>query len=249
MPRAATMLALLLLLAASLQGCADQRSTARTSPSHSSATPAGGPDRSRALAFARAVNLTAADLPGFSSARRSGAKPQRRAEGELFRCAGARRAAGTSRSSDLATATSPSFEFKHGILDLGVSSEVGISRSSALASAELEALHSHRVRGCFTRYLDSVLSAGTPRGTNVGPVSIEAGNPPAPGTSGTFGWRVRATFGLDGVKVPVYLDLLGFVYGPARVTLVSSGALRPFPALVQQRLFALLLTRAQAHGI
>jgi hypothetical protein len=60
---------------------------------------------------------------------------------------------------------------------------------------------------------------------------------------------VRATFGLEGLKVPVYLDLLGFVYGPARVTLVSSGALRPFPAVAQQRLFTLLLQRARAHGL
>lgn len=126
---------------------------------------------------------------------------------------------------------------------------MGVARSSSLASAELAALHSGRVRGCFSRYLDSVLSAGRPHGTSVGSVSIEAGNPPAPGTSGSFGWRVRATFAVNGLRVPVYLDLLGFVYGPARVTLVSSGALRPFPALAQQRLFSLLLARAQAHAI
>jgi hypothetical protein len=247
MPRAA-MLALL-LAAASLVACGGHGAAPHAGSPRARSAPHGSPTRTRALAFARAVNLTAADLPGFASAQHAGAKPQRRAEGELFRCAGARRAAGSENSSALATASSPSFEFKHGIIDLGVSSEVGVARSSALARAELAALHSGRVRGCFTRYLDSVLSAGRPHGTIVGSVSIEAGTPPAPGASGSFGWRVRATFGVNGLKVPVYLDLLGFVYGPARVTLVSSGALRPFPALAQQRLFSLLLSRAQAHAI
>jgi hypothetical protein len=39
------------------------------------------------------------------------------------------------------------------------------------------------------------------------------------------------------------------VLGPARVTLVSSGAVRPFPAQVQQRLYALLLARATARAL
>ena len=43
-----------------------------------------------------------------------------------------------------------------------------------------------------------------------------------------------------------YMDILGFVYGPARVTLFSSGALQPFPAAAEQRLFSLLLGRAKA---
>jgi hypothetical protein len=45
------------------------------------------------------------------------------------------------------------------------------------------------------------------------------------------------------------VDILGFVVGPARVTLVSSGLLRPFPAPVQQRLFSLLLARATTKSL
>jgi len=51
------------------------------------------------------------------------------------------------------------------------------------------------------------------------------------------------------MKLPIYLDYLGFVDGPAEVTLLSSGLLRPFPAAIQQRLFALLLSRAKAHRL
>ena len=83
----------------------------------------------------------------------------------------------------------------------------------------------------------------------MGAVHIQSGSPPAPGAAGSFGWRVSASFGVGGVTVHVYLDLLGFVYGPARVTLLSSGALRPFPALAQQRLYEVLLARARAHAL
>jgi hypothetical protein len=44
------------------------------------------------------------------------------------------------------------------------------------------------------------------------------------------------------------LDFLGFVDGPSQITLVSSGLLQPFPAAVQQHLFALLLARARTHA-
>jgi hypothetical protein len=49
--------------------------------------------------------------------------------------------------------------------------------------------------------------------------------------------------------VHLYLDMLGFVDGPAQVTLFSSGVLRPFPAALQERLFTLLLVRAKAHRV
>jgi hypothetical protein len=60
---------------------------------------------------------------------------------------------------------------------------------------------------------------------------------------------VTASFRLQSVRVPFYLDLLGFVVGPARVTLISSGALRPFPAEIQQKLYTVLLARAREHTL
>jgi hypothetical protein len=67
--------------------------------------------------------------------------------------------------------------------------------------------------------------------------------------SGSFGWRVTATFDVRGIKVPIYLDFLGFIDGPSEVTLLSSGLLQPFPATVQQHLFSLLLSRARSHKL
>ena len=237
-----------------LAGCGGhggvRRSGTASAGAGASASRARALAHARGLAFAHAVNLTAADVPGFSASREQHAKSrtERLAEHDLYQCAGAR-GGGSQVHADLANAGSPSFELKRGIIDLSVSSEVGVERSPALARAELQVIHQPRVRVCFKRYLQAVLAGRRAAGARVEGVSIESGNPPAPGTAGSFGWRVSATFGVRGVRIPVYLDLLGFVYGPARVTLVSSGALRPFPAVAQQGLFELLLRRAKAHPL
>jgi hypothetical protein len=241
---------MLALVGTSLPGCAGGHHHRRAAESHAPQGAhrerAGALDRARALSFARAVNLVALDVPGFSASRAhtSRSRADRLAEAHLLRCAG------TPRShADVAEASSSTFQLKRNVVELSVSSEVSVARSPSLAVAELAAIHSARVRRCFTRYLQLLLRRERVGGVSVERVSIQSGDPPAPGTSGSFGWRVTATFAARGITLPVYLDLLGFVEGPARVTLVSSGALRPFPAAIQQRLFALLLARAKAHSL
>jgi hypothetical protein len=200
--------------------------------------------KSQALAFAREVNLTAADVPGFtvSAAREKKLPRERHAEREMLRCTGSGGPAG-----GFPRASSKDFEFKHDVVDLSVSSEVGVAPTAAVAGEELAAIRGARIRGCFSRYLDELFVGEQFGGAAVKPVKIEAGTPPAPGTTGSFGWRVTATLTLHRLNISFYMDMLGFVYGPARVTLFSSGALVPFPAQIQQRLFSLLLARAHAY--
>jgi hypothetical protein len=159
----------------------------------------------------------------------------------MLRCAGSLRSGST-----LASASSKDFELRRGILAVTVSSEVIVAQTPALAAAGLAAIRSAHVRGCFSRFLGLLLKGQHYGEARVGRVSIESGTPPAPGTTGGFGWRVTASLTTHGIRIPFYMDILGFVYGPARVTLFSSGALRPFPAEVEQRLFSLLLGRAKA---
>jgi hypothetical protein len=213
-------------------------------PLHKAA--AGLPTRAQALAFAHAVNLTAADLPGFkiSSGHESHSPRERRAEAEMLSCAGSK-----GPSTGLAQASSKDFQFKRDIVDLGVNSEVSVARTTALAGGELASMRSSHIRGCFSRYLNELFQGERFSGATLKPVSIQSGTPPAPGTTGSFGWRVTATLAVRRVNVHFYMDILGFVYGRARVTLFSSGALVPFPAAIQQRLFGLLLARAKAHRV
>jgi hypothetical protein len=220
-----------------------------------STPPAKTPARQRALAFARQVNLTAADVPGFrpSSKHSTSSVREKRLERAMVRCAGTAgfgpaedRASG--RANTLAEQSSKDFELKHGIIDFGVSSQVSVQASAAAARKGLQAIRSAHVRDCFSHYLQLLFAGEHVKGATPGPVSIQAGVPPAPGTAGGFGWRITATFNVRTLKVPIYLDFLGFVDGPAEVTLLSTGLIRPFPAEVQQHLFALLLARAKGHA-
>src|SRR5271156_4403943 len=119
---------------------------AATTTHHAKARPAKpspqvSPARARALAFARAVNLTANDLPGFSASSEHEAKhedaTEKRATQELHACAGE-----SGAHPELAEVSSKSFERKAGIASQSVSSSVTVE-STAAAAAELpKALHS-----------------------------------------------------------------------------------------------------------
>ncbi len=221
-----------------------------TTPPGSSTTPpsSGGsaPSRERALAFAHAVNLTAADVPGFTANEKQShhSARERALEREMQRCAGI---GGSSKG--IAEASSKNFELKRQIIDLSVSSEVSVSPSAGDAARALSAIRSAHVRDCFSRFLGQIFKGERVKGATAGPITIQAGTPPAPGVSGSFGWRVTATFLVRGLKIPIYLDFLGFVVGPSEVTLLSTGVLQPFPAAIQQHLFSLLLSRAKAHPL
>jgi len=244
------MILLVLALDGGLSACGSTPGPARgshsTGPTATSAAAGSAPTRPQALAFAGAVNLTAADLPGFtsSSGRESKTPQEARAERQMLRCTGS-----LGSGNGLAEVSSKNFELKRDILELGVSSEVSVLQTAALADTQVKAIRSDRVRECFTRYLAQLLGDRRFGGATLSPVSIQSGTPPAPGTGGSFGWRVTAALEVHRVRLPFYMDILGFVYGPARVTLFSSGALRPFPAAIQQQLFSLLLARAKAHRL
>lgn len=215
------------------------------------------PSQKRALAFASAVNLTADDVPGFTpkSSHDSSSAREKELGRELAKCAGAIGLGGGEEGNlpgegkSVASRSSKDFELKHGIIDFTVSSQVSVQPSAADARKGLQAIRSAHLRKCFSHYLQLLFAGQHVKGATAGPVSIQAGIPPAPGTSGGFGWRITASFIVRSVKVPIYLDFLGFVDGPAEVTLLSSGLIRPFPAEVQQRLFALLLARAKGHKL
>jgi hypothetical protein len=202
--------------------------------------------KTQALAFAHAVNLTSADVPGFkpSTEHHHETAVEQRRERELQGCTGG----ASNGGGNLAELSSPDFKLEHGILDLSVNSEVSVARTSALAAKGLATIRSTHFRECLSRYLDLLFKEQSHGGTTVGPISIVQGTPPAPGATGSFGWRITATITARGVKLPFYQDMLGFVYGSAEVSLVSSGALRPFPAAIQQQLFSLLVKRAKAAG-
>ena len=252
------MAAILVLLATGvlLLGCgrgghsaaAGARATTGTRSGPNAAPPASGARpgaKALALAYARAVNLTAADVPGF---RRSPESREREtASGEQVERAMVRCVGGRAGGRGLAELSSSNFERQTATLSASVSSQVSVARTPALASSELAQIRSPRARGCLERYLDLLFKGRQYHGA-FSAVSVATGTPPAPGATGSFGWRISSTITVHGIRVPLYLDILGFVDGPAEVSLMSSGLPRPFPAAAEQQLFLLLLKRAESRS-
>jgi hypothetical protein len=231
------------------------RATTRSSGGSSKA-PSGGSTqertaRGRALAFARAVNLRAGDLPGFQSAPRESERStptQKRQNRELQHCVGAGLGSGAGPD-PLAELSSESFQRKASIAQVSVSSSVTVHRSGASAHKELEAIQNPHTHTCFTHYFEGLFTGPAYKGATIGHVSLESGTPPAPGTSGSFGWRLRASLEVHSVHIPFDFDILGFFYGQSEVTLMSTGVAVPFPAATEQQLFLLLLSRAKAQHL
>jgi hypothetical protein len=207
----------------------------------------------QAVAFAHRVNLRAADVPGFrhSAEHEHETNAEKRLGREMLRCVGA---AGARHG--LADASSTGFEHKGSASVLTVSSNVTVARTPAIATKELSELRSGHTRGCVAHYFSQVLRGQQFRGGTVSPVSIMHGDPPAAGTTGSFGWRISAAVTVNlprgpihRIRLPFYIDILGFVYGRAEVALFSFGTPLPFPAAAEQHLFTLLLNRAQARGV
>jgi hypothetical protein len=192
------------------------------------------------------VNLTAADLPGFrASAPES--EPEKAAEQqhetELLRCVH------VASSKALAEVDSGEFQRVSTTLAEAVKSEVTIAPSASLAAAELALVRGSHARACVAHYLGLILKGKQYRGATFGGVSIVAGTPPAPGTSGGFGWRITVKIITRAISSPLFVDILGFVYGPAEVSLYASGFPAPFSAREEERLFSLLLVRARSHSL
>jgi hypothetical protein len=204
-----------------------------------------GLTRARALAFAAAVNLRSADVPGLHGADKAEKQSSsgKAIESELEHCIG------VASANQLAESGSKNFEHSGGISQFDVSSNVSVSKSAALAANELTKLRSAHTKDCLKHYLSLLFKSSSYRGAVIGPVSVAEGSPPAAGTSGSIGLRISTSITVRTIRIPFYLDILGFVYGPAEVSLLSSGLPVPFPAATQQRLFLSLLARAKAHRL
>ncbi len=210
------------------------------------ATTAGGPpSTSQALAYAHAINLTQADVPGFKPAAVASTGGQSKGvDGEVASCAG-----GVAPGRALAESASPQFEHESGLEHQITLSEVTVMPEAALAAQNLRAIEGPRGPACIEHYLKALLEVRLK-----GSVSIEAlSSAPLPvsaaGADGTIGRRVSMTVTGGGAQFPLTLDILGFIRGRAEVTLVAGALPQLFPQSTEKRLFGLLVSRAGTKTI
>jgi hypothetical protein len=201
-----------------------------------------------ARAFARAVNLTAADIPGGSVERRKGNQarlgPAERVE--LARCE-----RGASRGHRLLETDSPLIKRGNELETEEIRSYVTVLAHGRRAAVELPPLESRGVRECVARVLTRYFADRSVREAHWGRFTISGLPVQAPGADGAIGIRVETTLTLtfSEVTVPIYFDLLGFTSGPAVVSLWAVSVTQPVPAATEQRLLSLLLARAQLHPL
>ncbi|MEA2298941.1 MAG: hypothetical protein QOF77_1877 [Solirubrobacteraceae bacterium] len=206
---------------------------------------AAAPTRARAGAFARAVNLVAADLPGYASAKSRTTAGEKRFGASVARCAGG------VDGGEVLSADSPDFSQASpgGLAELDANSTVSVARSSGIAAKDLAVVRSSRGKACLVAAVDQLLKSMKVAGVSFGRATVTTTRPPAPGANGSFELRLRITANAGGVRIPFYLHTLGFRLGPAAVALSTLGILTPFPAADEQRLFAVLLARARANRL
>jgi hypothetical protein len=233
-----------LLAAAALTGGCGATSTGRSAGRRAATS-----GLAQARAYAHAVNLTAADVPGFtaSSSKKEPETPaEKHLKEKLQDCVH------PVVSAPLAEVSSPQFTRELGLVHQSVQSEVTVASSPAAASRELAQIRTRRTRACVSRYFGLLVRSQSHSRERVGPVSLIQRTPPAPGASGSFAWRISVALAVRRVQVPVYFDVFGFVVDANEVTLFASGLPIPLSPAAEAHLFSLLLERAKAplgpHG-
>lgn len=216
--------------------------------SASSGSPIAGTSitKARAVAYAQAVNLGAADVPRSSIIKAEGeGKAPTVAGVEFERCAG-----GMSPERRIVDMHSSSFRVASASKGGRVRSAVEVMPTAALAARNNAVARSARGRACLARALPEQ-STGRLR---YGPVSVSSLPNLLPGADGSFGLRLTTTVigrNLRGgeIRTRVYIDVFGFVSGPAEISLTAFGVSRPVSSATEQHLLPLLFSRAREHKL
>jgi hypothetical protein len=217
----------------------------------------GGPvAKTRAVAFASAVNLRGSDVPAmgpFVSGFETGTGPP---FGSCTTHVGASdevvavespwflRSRGR-RGGHVGLAVKPPIEGAHSV--------VYVVRNPGLATRNVSLAPSVGAPACVQR-----LSVSEASGRFVGREpykrQIEASLLPFPLSGvGGYGLRVRGT--VAGAvyhakrRQVFYEDTFGFAVGPAEIVLYAVGIARPFPSAMERRVLLLLYERAKAHAL
>jgi hypothetical protein len=203
------------------------------------------PTKAGALAFAQAVNLTAADVPeGRVSQKERGSASGDRRESE--HCVGA-----LLNQRRLAEVGSAQFLRGHELETEWISSDVTVATSVGAADRLLATLQRPEVRHCLAHVMTRSLGRTSIHNAYWGPVAVYALPVKAPGSNGRIGLRIAMTVKIPAneVTLPVYVDVLGFAWGSAEIALTATSLTQPVPASVENQLLATLVARARSHAL
>ena len=119
------------------------------------------------------------------------------------------------------------------------------------ARADLTYAGSKTGISCYAQVLERSLSGQATGGVQVGRVRLRRLTLAGPGPERSTGIRISAQVSStsSGLSVPIYIDALGFLYGPAEIDLYATSFVQPEPVRTEQELLRLLERRALLHPL
>ncbi|MHB8694907.1 MAG: hypothetical protein ACYDHH_27045, partial [Solirubrobacteraceae bacterium] len=212
-----------------LTGCGSSiQSGGRSSPARVTVAQAGK--------LAAAVNLTSADLPGFTGT------PAPSTTASMFGSAQARACiGGVDPARRIAKVNSDRF-FRGGGLQIEVvESSVSVWPSASLVATELTAIEHAGKRPCLPAALLGAIVHGSGSSVSYGTPMIAALPTPTGATDGSFGYRIVLPATVSQARLQFYVDVLGFQSGPAGITFVALRSGQPFSGGEEARLYSQLV--------
>jgi hypothetical protein len=213
----------------------------------------------RASDYARAVNLRASDVPYFEpipDEDEEDSEENERRDRELMRCVGIEE-----DPDPLAEVKSPEFGTESPGELLRVASTVEVGADAERAAQELKLIRSRRAEHCLQRVYASAIEEEESSTAEVSDASVTRLRFPAPDIEDGFAYRFSASVTVHpstseltayrpaadpdaSVTVRIYLDFIGFVVGPASVSLTATGAPTPVSRTLEHNLLRVLHERA-----
>jgi hypothetical protein len=239
----------LLLAGNSLAGCGSSTSQAVSHPgithpgitAPTSGATGGSLAKAQATALAHAINLTSADLPGYSASPAK-AESSKAGSEERARCAGA-----PDPRLALSEVSSENFARKGLEGSEGWNSMVTVMPSAALATKNVAAFHSARGEMCLEKSLNKELAESTNEKVSYSPISIAEIPAETIDVSGSSGFQTATNVTKPANFHVRYYDTFEFVHGPIEVTLEAVSTSQHIALDTARHLLSLLAARARAH--
>lgn len=196
------------------------------------------PSAAEARAAADAINLRAADLPGFEVAPAEAEDPAARdADDPLLQCIGA------GLDDGIVETVSPTFS-QGQFPSAQVFSSVDVYADPARAAADITAYQGDKAVQCIGDFFKKSIAAGAPPGAAFDDPQVSRDTPAAPGTDASVEFQIVTALNLNGRKVPVTGRLLTYAKGHTQValTVVQSG--QAAPEVQTENIFQELVNRS-----
>ena len=231
-----------LVAAVGLAACGSGTSpTTSSSSSSSESTTTTTITSTEAAAVAAAVNLKAADVPGYNGFPHTNTPQRQQTRDQVAQCAGA-----TRPSSAVADMYSPDFVGGSVPQIRVVGSDVRAIPTAGMVRTDLVANKGPKAQQCFSQFASSLVSQSVGPSVHIISLATQDLSASAPGTEGAFGYRFVVNATLQGKPLTVDIDILGFPQGNYEVELDAFAIGQAFPSATEQQLFSLLVNRAKS---